>query len=117
MKSRNRPHKIAIQRPGTPEDDGYTTIPGAWATWCMEYAAIYYGTGTEQRQAAQEQAAQAATFEVLSNSKTRAVSVGDRVCYPVTDANPDNWPAWDITAHNDLGYNDGVRISAVRAAR
>ena len=112
----NRPHKIAIQRPGPPADDGYTTIPGAWATWCMEYAAIYYGTGTEQRQAAQEQASQSASFEVLSNAKTRAVSVGDRVCYPVTDPDPAKWPAWDITAHNDLGFHDGVRITAVRAA-
>jgi len=104
----NRPHKIEIQRAGPPVDDGYTTIPGPWATWCMEYAAIYYGTGTEQRQAAQEQAAQTASFEVLSNAKTRAVSVGDRIVYGGGN--------WDITAHNDLGLNDGVRITAVRAA-
>lgn len=29
MKSGNRPHKIAIQRPGAPYDDGYTSVPGA----------------------------------------------------------------------------------------
>lgn len=105
----NRPHRIVIQRAGTPVDDGYTTTPGEWAEWCQEYAAIYYGNGTEQRQAAQEQAAQTATFEVLSNDKTRAVSVGDRVVYGGGN--------WDITAHNGLGLNDGVRITAVRAAQ
>ncbi len=104
----NRPHRIIIERAGTPTDDGYTTTPGEWAEWCQEYAAIYYGTGTEQRQAAQEQAAQSASFEVLSNDKTRAVSVGDRIVYAGGN--------WDITAHNDLGLNDGVRITAVRAA-
>lgn len=104
----NRPHKIEIQRAGPPVDDGYTTTPGDWALWCQEYAAVYFGTGTEQRQAAQEQAAQAASFEVLSNAKTRAVSVGDRVVF--------DGGTWDITAHNDLGLNEGVRITAVRAA-
>lgn len=105
----NRPHKIEIQRAGPPVDDGYTTTPGDWSLWCQEFAAIYYGTGTEQRQAAQEQASQSATFEVLSNAKTRAVSVGDRVVF--------DGGTWDITAHNDLGFHDGVRITTVRAAQ
>lgn len=105
----DRPHLITIERAGPDIDDGYTTVPGAWEEWCREWAAIYYGTGTEQRQAAQEQAAQSASFEVLSNDKTRAVSVGDRIVYAGGN--------WDITAHNDLGLNDGVRITAVRAAQ
>lgn len=111
-----RRHKIVIQRAGAPVDDGMTTQLGPYATWATEFAAIFYGSGREQREAAQESAGQSASFEVLSNAKTRAISVTDRLCYPVTDPNPDNWPVWDIQAANDLGLNEGVRITATRAA-
>jgi hypothetical protein len=112
-----RRHKIVIQRAGEPLDDGMTTQPGAFETWTTEYAAIFFGSGQEQREAAQETAGQTASFEVLSNAKTRAISVTDRLCYPVTDPNPDNWPVWDIQAANDLGLNQGVRITATRPAK
>jgi len=111
-----RPHKIMIQRQiVTGQDDyGQDIIgPGIWTT---EYAAIFYGSGREQREAAQESGSQAASFEVLSNAKTRAISVTDKVLYPVSDPDPDNWPAWDIQAANDLGFNEGVRITAARPA-
>jgi head-tail adaptor len=111
-----RKHKIVIQRTGAPTDDGYTTNPGAWANYATEMAAIYYGTGREQREAAQENATQTASFEVLSNSKTRALSVTDRICFPVTDPDPENWPTWDIQAVNEIGSNKGVRITATKAA-
>lgn len=116
MKAGARKWKIIVQRSGAPVDDGYTTLPGAWGTWTTQRAAIFYGTGKEQREAAQESGSQAASFEVPSNSKTRAISVTDRLCYPVSDADPANWPVWDITAVNDLGFNEGVRITATRAA-
>lgn len=111
----DRPHKIMLQRQGAPVDDGYNTVPGEYANYAPEYARIIYGSGREQREAAQESATQTATFEVLSNSKTRALSVTDRVCYPITDADPAKWPAWDIQAVSDLGFNEGVRITASRA--
>ena len=105
-----------IQRVGEPVDDGYNTVPGAFAPYSTEYARIIYGSGREQREAAQESATQTATFEVLSHPLTRAVSVTDRICYPIDDADPDNWPTWDIQAVSDLGYNEGVRITATRTA-
>lgn len=116
MRSGDRKWKIIIQRAGAPGDDGYTTTPGAFTTYTTQRAAIYYGTGKEQREAAQEVGSQPASFEVPSNSLTRATSVTDRLCYPVSDPDPANWPAWDIQAVSDLGFNVGVRITATRAA-
>lgn len=112
----NRDRKIVIQRHGPPVDDGYNTVPGEFEDYCTEYAAIFYGSGREQREAAQETGSQSASFEVLSNSKTRSLSVTDRVCYPVTDPNAANWPAWDIQAIAEIGMNDGIRLTCVRAA-
>jgi hypothetical protein len=103
-----------IQRMGEPVDDGYTTLPGQFEDFAPEYARIIYGSGREQREAAQEGASQTATFEVLSNAKTRTVSVTDRICYPVGDPDPAKWPVWDVIAAVDLGYNEGVRLTAVR---
>jgi hypothetical protein len=112
----SRPYKIIIQRTVAPVDDGYTTQPGGWGEYAAEFARIIWGTGKEQREAAQEAGSQIASFEVLSNSKTRALSITDRVCYPVTDPDPDKWPAWDIQAIADLGFNEGLRITCARAA-
>lgn len=111
-----RSHKIVIRRAGAPINDGFTTQPGPYVVFTAEFAAIYYGSGREQREAAQENAGQTASFEVLSNAKTRAISVTDQLCYPVTDPDPNNWPVWDIQAANDIGLNEGVRITATRAA-
>jgi hypothetical protein len=116
MRAGDRKYKIIIQRTGAPVDDGYTTQPGVFEDYTTQRAAIYWGTGKEQREAAQETAAQIASFEVPSNAKTRAISVTDRLCYPVTDPDPANWPVWDIQAVNDLGFHEGVRVTATRAA-
>ena len=112
----SRPHKIIVQYQGAPSDDGYNEVPGAWEHYCTEFARIIWGTGKEQREAAQEVGSQTASFEVLSNVSTRAISVTHRICYPVDDPEPANWPAWDIQAVADLGFNEGIRITATRAA-
>jgi hypothetical protein len=116
MKATPRKHKIVIERSGPPVDDGMTTQPGAFAPYLAANAAIIWGSGNEQRKAAQEGGAQVATFEVLSNSKTRTISVTDRIRYPVSDADQSVWPIWDIQAVSDLGFNEGVRVTAQRAA-
>lgn len=111
-----RHHKIIIQRKIVEGEDDYGHDVETWATRTTEFAAIFYGSGRELREAAQRSGAQSASFEVPSNSKTREISVTDRVRYPVTDPDPDNWPIWDVQAANDLGLNEGVRITATRAA-
>jgi head-tail adaptor len=116
MGAGNRPHGIVIQRQTVTGQDAFGADIVDWSTWTTEYSAIFYGSGREQREAAQENASQSASFEVLSHSKTRAISVTDRLCYPVTDPDPTNWPVWDIQAVNDIDFNKGVRVTATRAA-
>jgi hypothetical protein len=116
MRATPRKYRIVIERSGPPFDDGMTTQPGAFATYLAANAAIIWGSGNEQRKAAQEGGAQIATFEVLSNAKTRDLSVTDRIRYPVSGADASEWPIWDIQAVSDLGLNDGVRVTAQRAS-
>jgi len=107
MKARNRRHRIMIEV-RTTASDGYGGEVETWANYAPEYAAVYYGTGSEQREAAQQGGSQSASFEVLSNSKTRAVSVIDhRIAF--------DGGIWNITAAHDLD-NGGRRLTAVRAA-
>ena len=107
MKARNRPHLIVIEARGVTGQDGYGHDIEGWAEFAREYAAVYFGTGREQREAAQASASQAASFEVLSNSKTRAVSVTDhRITF--------DGGIWNITGKQPLGLNQGVRLTAVR---
>lgn len=102
-----RDKQIVIQRATTTTDD-YGGEVSTWADYATEWAAVYYGNGTEQRQAAQEGGSQAASFEVLANPLTRDIKITDRISHEGV--------AWDITAIAPLGFNEGVRITAVRAA-
>ncbi|UZW54055.1 head-tail adaptor protein [Sphingobium sp. JS3065] len=108
MKARNRPFLIVIEARTTVEDS-YGGEQETWAEFGQEYAAVYYGTGSEQREAAQQGGSQVASFEVLSNGKTRAISViNHRIAF--------DGGIWNITAKQDLGLNEGVRLTAIRAA-
>lgn len=108
MKSSPRNRLITIEA-RTTALDGYGGESEAWAEYAREYAAVYFGTGTEQREAAQQGGSQTASFEVLSNSKTRAISViNHRIAF--------DGAIWNITAKQDLGLNEGVRLTAIRAA-
>jgi head-tail adaptor len=108
MKASPRNKRIVIQA-RTVVEDGYGGEQETWAEFGQEYAAVYYGTGSEQREAAQQGGSQVASFEVLSNSKTRAISViNHRIAF--------DGGIWNITAKHDLGLNEGVRITAIREA-
>ncbi|WP_084514853.1 head-tail adaptor protein [Sphingobium lactosutens] len=107
MKASPRRHLIAIEV-RTVVNDGYGGEKETWSLFTQEFAAVYFGTGREQRAAAQEGGSQAASFEVLSNRKTRTVSrVDHRIVF-------DN-SVWDVTGAHDLD-NGGRRITAIRAA-
>lgn len=109
MKKGRLNKRLRIERTGEPIDDGYNTVPGEWALLCNAWCDVFYGTGTEQRQAAQEGASQSASFEVLSNVKTRTVSVADRIVFDGAN--------WDISANIEIERGAGRRITAVRAAQ
>lgn len=116
MKS-NRPHRIMFEQrrrpsPANPDSepilDEYGDEVEQWESVFEEYAAVYFGSGTEQRAAAQTEGEQAASFEVLSNNRTRSLTVSDyRISY--------QGGKWDIRSIADIGFNDGMKINAVRA--
>jgi head-tail adaptor len=111
MKARNRPHLIVIERRTAKTDGrGQPTKDIAWSEFAREYAAIFYGAGREQREAAQQAASQAASFEVLSNSRTRAVTPGDEFRLRYAGA------IWDIRSVAEIGLNAGVKLNAVKIA-
>lgn len=109
-----RNKKVAFQTLVTTED-GYGGEVPDWSDPAFAFAAIYFGAGSEQRRAAQEGGTQTATFEVLSNERTRTLTTTSRVLYPVRDPDPAKWPAWDIQAISEIGLNEGLAIVATRA--
>lgn len=107
MTAGRRETEIEFQRATTTQDD-YGEEVSTWTTVGTEWADVNWGRGDERRQAAMEQGSQPATFNVLENPMTRAVSVKDRI---VLDGQN-----WDITS-SVPGKRRGDRdITAVRAA-
>jgi SPP1 family predicted phage head-tail adaptor len=105
----DRNRKVTFERQGPRTDDGYTTQPGEWEPYCTEWAAVTFGTGQERRAAAQEQASQTATFQVLRNAKTAALLPTDRI-------NLDG-QFYDITSIvPSKDWNAGVDVTAVWSA-
>ncbi|MEV4934602.1 phage head closure protein [Sphingobium sp. LSP13-1-1.1] len=103
-----RNKRITIEARAT-ADDGYGGSIETWTPFSRPWVSVYYGSGSEQRAAAQEGGSQAASFEMLSNSKTRAISVIEhRIQF--------DGGIWDITAKQELGANEGIRVTAIRAS-
>ncbi|EPR14200.1 hypothetical protein M527_29240 [Sphingobium indicum IP26] len=103
-----RDKRITIEA-RTVSEDGYGGEVETWSPYARPWADVIYGSGKEQREAAQQGGSQTASFEVLSNSKTRAISViNHRIAF--------DGGIWNITAKQDLGLNEGVRLTAIRAA-
>lgn len=105
MKSGPRDDEIIIERKSVTTDD-YGGEVETWATYATEWAQVIYGSGREQREAAQLQGSLPATFEVLANPLTLAVTELDRINFDGT--------IWNIVAPPSRLGRDGVRIQAVR---
>ncbi|KFG90736.1 Bacteriophage head-tail adaptor [Sphingobium herbicidovorans NBRC 16415] len=101
-----RNKRIIIER-ATETRNSLNEPEKAWVEHTRLWASVYFGSGDEQRQAAQAGGAQAATFEVLANSKSRSLLLTDRVAF--------DGGIWDIRAIAPMGLNEGVKINAVRA--
>lgn len=80
------------------------------------WANIVFGSGQEQREAAQNGGSQSASFAVLASPETAGVSVRDRIRYPLSDPDPANWPVWEIQARAEMGFNEGFDFTATRVA-
>jgi head-tail adaptor len=102
-----RDNLITFQRQGPPVDDGYTSVPGALATLVRAWARVRYGTGQERREAAQERADQAATFECEWTPVLATVVETDKI---LADGH-----TWDIISAAPLGHKE-IHFAAVRSA-
>ena len=104
MDAGNRPHLVRLQQATITTG----TLGGETKTWHdigTAWAAILYGTGQERREAAQENASQAATFMFDWSPQTAALRPTDRLY--VFDT------VWDIASAVVIGGNREVHVTAV----
>ena len=92
----------------TSTQNSYGEEVETWAAIGQEYAAVYYGKGSERRQAAMEQGSQPANFQFLSNAQTRGLTLKDRI---------EHNGVWDIVGISpDTPERGLLEVTAVRAA-
>jgi head-tail adaptor len=72
-------NKLVIVQRATTAKDSYGEPIQTWAEIGRLYAAMIHGRGDERRQAAMEQGAQPATFQMLSGAITRGLRLRDRL--------------------------------------
>lgn len=84
-----RRFKIQFQQPTVSRASVGTKKTSGWTSIGYAKAMVFYGTGAERREAGVEKAAQAATFNVLSDSVTRAATAAGRIVFDGLN--------WDIT--------------------
>lgn len=102
---------ITIQRGILVGDDYGSNLDWSSPTLvATAYARVRYGTGQERREAAQERANQAATFECDWNPTLDGVAVNDRL---FVNEKPTEF--WDIISPSPLGHNE-IHFAAVRSA-
>lgn len=98
-----RPHLVTIER-ATIEQDDYGGEVLTWGELVTAYARVSHGSGSERREAAQEAAVQAATFEFDWNPILEGVRAKDRL--------QAFGSAWDIVSVAVIGANRDVHITA-----
>lgn len=106
MKAGPRDKQIIIQRDTGTSENTFGERVQSWGTYATEWAQVVYGTGGERRAAGLEGAEQTATFRVLANALTLAVTPRDRVSFN---------GIWDVVGAVPLG-RDGVEITAIKRA-
>lgn len=97
---------VKIQRATYAPDENNEDVP-TWGDVGTEWARVIWGRGAERREAAQTQAQQAATFQLLDNSLTRSLAAKDRIVWNDID--------WDIAAPGVPIARGELEISAVAA--
>ena len=105
LNSGRRNKRVVIERLTETGRDTLNQPIIEWTLYAKAWADVIFGSGSEQRAAAQTDATQAATFEVLANSKTRALLMTDRVSFL--------GGLWDIRGIAPMG-DAGIKINAVR---
>lgn len=99
--------RIVYQRASVAADE-YNEDITTWGPLGGDRAKVLWGAGSERREAGATQAAQAATFRVRSNARSRSVTVRDRIY----DGSAD----WNITAISPIDCRPAeIEFTAVRA--
>lgn len=98
-----RDQVIAFERAAI-TTDGFGNEVTSWTTLRLAWAGVRYGTGEERRVAAVEQAAQAATFTVLSSAGA-GVTEKDRIYFN---------GHWDIRSIVPSVDRADIMVTAVR---
>lgn len=79
--SAHRRSRIAFERPTVTRSGLGGRDATGWSHLGHARARVLYGSGDERARAGVETAVQAATFRVLANSLTRAVTATDRIVF------------------------------------
>lgn len=104
LRAGRRDTRIVIERFAEVGRDSLNQPIMSWAEHAKLWANVFFGTGAEQRAAAQTEATQAASFEVLASTKTRSITTADRIAFMNGH--------WDIRAVVPIGLA-GIKINAV----
>lgn len=108
MTAGRRDQLVTLQRYTTTQDD-YGEEVQTWADLGTEWAAVYYGAGSERRQAAMEQGQQSANFQMLANLTTLGLTLRDRIVLDGVN--------WDIVSTSPHTPKRGLmEATATRAA-
>lgn len=104
MSAGKRDKRVSIERATTTVNDYNEPVP-TWSELTKRWTAIYFGKGSERRQAAMEQGSQTASFVMLSDSITRTITLEDRL----------NWGGslWDIVSVLPVNRAE-IEITATR---
>lgn len=106
MQSGPRDDLITIERNTGTGENAFGEITEGWTTYTTAWAEVIYGKGSERRQSATEGADQPATFRLLADTETLAITTKDRISFG---------GIWDIGNVSPLG-RDGVELTAIRRA-
>lgn len=97
-------HLVTIQSATKSVNEHGDEIP-TWGNVATAYAAVLYGTGQERRQAAQENAFQAATFNFEWNPTVAGIKPAWRLfCFDTP---------WDVISAVVIGANKEVHVTAI----
>lgn len=104
MTATRRRELIVFERATFTTNDNNEQIP-SWATYATRRARVRFGTAQEKREAAQEGGSQTATFECISSSTLRSVTLKDRISYLSS--------SWDIVETAPLDRKT-IRFTGIR---
>lgn len=106
MATSSQRNELIVFQYATITENEYNEKVQSWAEYVQRQARIRFGNAQEQREAAQENASQTATFECVRSLALEAVTLNDhRIFY--------DGSAWDLTEKAKLDRKT-IRFTATR---